>query len=91
MANDHYVPQFYLRNFQIPTKRRWIFQYRHQHQPEARAIRSVASIENYYTINTALNEAETESDRSGIPAVGVRRIANNCAFPNFVQCLAQSR
>jgi hypothetical protein len=58
MANDHYVPQFYLRNFEIPTRHRWIFEYRHQQQPQAHAIRSVASIENYYTINTALNDAE---------------------------------
>lgn len=61
MANDHYVPQFYLRNFEIPNRRRWIFEYRKGQPPRPRAIRAVASIDNYYSLNGALADNERRS------------------------------
>jgi hypothetical protein len=50
MANDHYVPQFYLRGFEIPKKLRWIYSYKRNHTPKAIAIKSVASAVGYYKI-----------------------------------------
>ncbi|MGA9773460.1 MAG: DUF4238 domain-containing protein [Blastocatellia bacterium] len=49
MANDHYVPQFYLRNFS-PTKaagRVWC--YKRKQRPSLKGIKSVASEEDFYT------------------------------------------
>src|SRR5882672_5038734 len=47
MPQDHYVPRFYLRNFQIPTKRGWIISYQRGRKPSPKAIRSVASIPDF--------------------------------------------
>ncbi len=50
MANDHYVPQFYLRGFEIPLRPKWIHSYKRRLKPKAIAIKSVASAEGYYRI-----------------------------------------
>jgi hypothetical protein len=48
MANDHYVPQFYLRNFSPPGEKGQIYVYRRTLPPTLEGISSVASDENYY-------------------------------------------
>src|SRR5438067_8113625 len=53
MANNHYVSQFYLRNFAISGKSKYVYYYRRNEKPVARAIRNVASGEGYYTIQRA--------------------------------------
>ena len=50
MAKDHFVPQFYLRNFQIPTKPGLIYSYRRKLPPRAITIRRVAQAEDYYDL-----------------------------------------
>lgn len=50
MANDHYIPQFYLRNFEIPGRPGWIYLYRRGRKPTALGIKSVASQPDYYTL-----------------------------------------
>jgi hypothetical protein len=50
MANDHYVPRFHLRNFQIEERPGWIYSYKKGMKPKAMAIRSVASKDEYYTL-----------------------------------------
>jgi hypothetical protein len=52
MANDHYVPQFYLRNFSPPTRPGRIYSYRRNARPSLVGIRSVASEEDYYTMKS---------------------------------------
>lgn len=47
MANDHYVPQLYLKHFAIPSKPKHVYRYKRGEKTEAKAIRSVASSENY--------------------------------------------
>jgi len=47
MANDHYVPQFYLRNFS--SKKEKVFEYtRNEEKPEEKWIKEVASEQSYY-------------------------------------------
>src|SRR5258707_149679 len=50
MANDHYVPQFYLRGFEMPSRPKWIVSYKRNLKPKTIAIKSVASAEGYYRI-----------------------------------------
>ncbi len=50
MARDHYVPQFYLRNFQIPNKTGWVYSYRRRRRAEPIAIRTAAQEEDYYDL-----------------------------------------
>src|ERR1044072_1765556 len=50
MAKDHFVPQFYLRNFQIPGEPGMIFQYERKTAPEAVAIKTAAQEEDYYEL-----------------------------------------
>ena len=50
MANDHYVSQFYLKGFEIPTKPKWIYSYKRKIKPRAIAIKSAASAKGYYKI-----------------------------------------
>ena len=47
MPNDHYVPQFYLRNFGIPRKPAYVWSYIRNGSPREKAIKSVASIDDY--------------------------------------------
>jgi hypothetical protein len=61
MANDHYVPQFYLKNFEIKNSPyqippRHIYSYKKGFLPTHKAIKSVACEDNYYTINADIYE-----------------------------------
>ena len=48
MAKDHYVPQFYLKNFSPWGKRNQIYVYRRGLVPELVGIKTVACDEDYY-------------------------------------------
>jgi hypothetical protein len=50
MARDHYVPQFYLRNFQITTKPGWVYSYQRKRRPKPIAIRTATQEEDYYDL-----------------------------------------
>jgi hypothetical protein len=50
MAKDHYVPQFYLRNFQIPTEPGLIYLYRRNVAVRKITIRKAAQAEDYYDL-----------------------------------------
>jgi hypothetical protein len=50
MPRDHYVPQFYLRNFQIPGKPGLVYLYRRGKPPREMSIREVAHEEDYYDL-----------------------------------------
>ena len=50
MANDHYVPQFYLKNFSPSGKKGRIWLYRRKLPAKLAGIKSVASDEDYYTM-----------------------------------------
>jgi hypothetical protein len=52
MPIDHWVPQFYLRNFAVPGQPGRIFSYRRNLQPRNMGIRSVASAEDYCQMRT---------------------------------------
>lgn len=52
MARDHYVPQFLLRNFQIPGKPGLVYLYRRNKPPREMSIRKVAQEEDYYDIKS---------------------------------------
>jgi hypothetical protein len=47
MANDHYVPQLYLKNFGILSKPSHVYCYKRGQKTEAKPIKRVASIEDY--------------------------------------------
>jgi hypothetical protein len=53
MANDHYVPQFLLRNFEIQGKPGWIYSYKRGFKPKMIGIKSVASEDEYYTLKSS--------------------------------------
>lgn len=63
MANDHYVPQFYLKNFAPRREPKQIYVYRTGVLPQLLPIRSVASEEDYYAddVDKVLTRQETES------------------------------
>src|SRR5947209_4826037 len=42
MASDHFIPQFYLRHFQIAGRQGWIYSYKRGMKPKPIAIKSVA-------------------------------------------------
>lgn len=48
MPNDHYVPQFYLKNFSIPDSNQ-IYVYRRNRDIFKTNIRKIASVNNFYT------------------------------------------
>jgi len=52
VANDHYLPQFYLRAFAISGRPSSIYHYERNRQPVPKEIRSVASDDGYYKIET---------------------------------------
>lgn len=60
MAKDHFVPQFYLRNFQIPTKRGMIYEYRRREAPQRVPIKGVAQEEDYYDLKR--DDPKTDKD-----------------------------
>jgi hypothetical protein len=47
MANDHYVPQLYLKNFGILSKLSHVCRYKRVQKTEAKPIKRVASSEDY--------------------------------------------
>jgi hypothetical protein len=50
MPRHHQVPQFYLRNFQIPEQPGLIFSYKRGHEPRALSIRIVGQENDYYEL-----------------------------------------
>jgi len=54
MANDHYVPQFYLRSFEIAKKKKWIWVYGRNVRPGDIAIKSVACEDDFYTLKSEI-------------------------------------
>lgn len=60
MAKDHFVPQFYLRNFQIPARPKYIYLYRRKQKPRYIAIKSVAQADDYYDLKR--NDPTTDRD-----------------------------
>jgi Protein of unknown function (DUF4238) len=58
MPNDHYVSQFYLRNFGIPRKPAFVWSYIRNGSPREKAIKSVASFDDLYTLTNAPPEID---------------------------------
>ena len=50
MANDHYIPRFYLKNFEIPERRGHVFIYRRGRKPEVRGVKRVGSANDFYKL-----------------------------------------
>lgn len=50
MSRDHHVPQFLLRNFQIPEQPGLIYSYKRNLRPRPLSIRNIAQEENYYDL-----------------------------------------
>lgn len=89
MANDHYVPQFYLKNFSPRRESKQIYVYRRGVTPQILAIRSVASEEDYYqdNVDKTLTRQEREAAQliqrllSGRPAhLNVDERSRLCSF-----------
>ena len=57
MPNDHYVPKFYLKKFEIPSKPGNIFVYDRKGRIFRRGIKSVACSEDYYSLKTKIPSA----------------------------------
>lgn len=55
MANGHYVPQFYLRNFAIPAKPGFVYSYLRNRKPILRPISRVASADEFYAVRWDTN------------------------------------
>ena len=53
MANDHYVPRFYLKNFAVADKPGRVWCYQRNRRPTLRGVKSVASEEDYYSLKEA--------------------------------------
>lgn len=47
MPEDHFVPQFYLRHFAIPSKPSHVYSYQRGRKPMPKAIRSVARVRDF--------------------------------------------
>lgn len=62
MAKDHYVPQFYLRNFHIPNKPGLIYSYKRKLTPIPITIKKAAQEEDYYN----LKRDDPTVDKDGI-------------------------
>src|SRR5262245_37817986 len=58
MPNDHYVSQFYLRNFGISQKPAYVWSYIRNGSPKEKAIKSVASFDDLYTLTNAPPEID---------------------------------
>lgn len=61
MAKDHYIPQFYLRNFEIPSCKGWVYSYKRKMQPKPKAIRSIACEEDYYDLKIPHEELPVDN------------------------------
>jgi len=78
MARDHFIPQFYLRNFEIPAKPGHVYLYRRGVHPKPKSIRQVAQDEDYYDIKLDDPEVDKEgvdkllqmSERTAAPVIG---------------------
>lgn len=55
MANDHYVPRFYLNNFEIQNKRKWIYSYKRNFKAIPKAIKSVACEDDFDLLKSSQN------------------------------------
>lgn len=55
MARDHQVPQFYLRNFQIPSQPGLIYSYKRKLKPLPLSVRKVAQEEDFYDLKDPSN------------------------------------
>jgi hypothetical protein len=60
MARDHYVPQFYLRNFQIANQPGLVYSYQRKRSPKPKAIRTAAQEEDYYDLKR--NDPSVDKD-----------------------------
>jgi hypothetical protein len=60
MARDHYVPQFYLRNFHITRRPGHVYLYQRGVSPRPKSVRQVAQEEDYYDIK--LDEPDIDKD-----------------------------
>jgi hypothetical protein len=74
MANDHYIPRFYLKNFEIPNRRGCVFVYRRGRQPEVRGVKSVGSANDFYTL-----KAEKVNIDRNAPDDFLKRIESDAA------------
>lgn len=64
MANDHYVPQFYLRNFSPRGEKKKVWAYKRNQPPSLKAIRSVAAQEDFYTFfDTETGQPNTDAEK----------------------------
>lgn len=84
MANDHYVPQFYLRNFSPAGKPGRIYVYRRNRRPASVGIRSVASEEDFDLL---------KSDKHGIDKGAIAKVlkkSEDDAAPVIHKLLAPS-
>jgi hypothetical protein len=84
MARDHYVPQFYLRNFQIPRRPGHVYRYRRNTQPEPKSIRQVAQDEDYYDIKLD----DPDVDKDGVDKL--LQMSERSAAPVIVKLLTGS-
>lgn len=50
VANDHYIPRFYLKNFEIPNRRGHVFVYQRGRKPKVRGLKRIASASDFYKL-----------------------------------------
>lgn len=50
MANDHYIPRFYLKNFEIPNRQGHVFVYQRGRKPKVRGLKRIASASDFYNL-----------------------------------------
>lgn len=72
MANDHYVPELYLKNFEISSKPKYVYRYKRGQETSPKAIRSVASKEDYELV---INE--NEHVKKDTVAVAIKKVEND--------------
>ena len=64
MANDHYVPQFYLKNFSPTGAKGKVWYYERNQQPHLKGIKSIASEENFYSfIDETTGDLNTDVEK----------------------------
>lgn len=62
MANDHYVPRFYLKNFGISDSQSLIYSYKKGFAPTKKAISQIACAEDYYSVNQGNHSISTKEN-----------------------------
>jgi hypothetical protein len=63
-SNDHYIPQFYLKNFSIKNRYEFVYAYKRNELPFAVRVSNVAAIKDFYTVTdpiTGESSREVES------------------------------